>query len=293
MNGPIGPGRRMRWLSVAACCLTAIALPAESSAQATMAALSGIVVNEADEPVAGVELSVGRNDVTARTDSAGRFAFAAVPWGQVRLRARSLGFAPKDTLLLLQSGLAYAVRLRLVKFIPQLDTVQVQATLAYGKPARYRHTGKFDDFYERRAKRPGTYFTREDIERSGRARVSDLLLMVPGITYQQRQSSASKTTGTTAHLRVARCVAPLIPLSGQSGTGKEDPQYRWFALYLDGQRITGDPMEVLGYLQTSEVETIEVYRGPSQLPLAAMGDACAAMFITTRFTPGSVLGSNR
>ena len=292
MLSPSGSAHLMLCLSVMACCFTAIARPAPSGAQATTAALSGIVVNEAGEPVAGVELSVGRDAAIARTDSAGRFECAAVPWGQVRLRARSLGFAPRDTLLLLQSGLAYTVRLRLAKFIPQLDTVQVQATLAYGKPARYRHTGKFDDFYERRAKRPGTYFTREDIELSGRARVSDLLLMVPGITYQQRQSNV-KGIGTTPYLRVARCVAPLIPLAGQSAKAPEDPTYRWFALYLDGQRITGDPMEVLGHLQTSEVETIEVYRGPSQLPLAAMGDACAAMFITTRFTPGSVLGSNR
>lgn len=285
-----GPARQMRCLSAVVYYLAAIAVPGAISAQATSAALSGIVVNQVGEPVADVELSVRRNEVVARTDSAGRFEFAAVPWGEVRLRARALGFAPKDTLLLLQSGLSYSVRVQLVKFVPQLDTVQVQATLAYGKPARYRHTGKFDDFYQRRAKRPGSYFTREDIERSGRARVSDLLLMVPGITYQERISPR----GSTAYLRVARCVAPLIPLGGATtGAKNADPSYRWFALYIDGQRIRGDPMEILGNLQTSEVETIEVYRGPTQLPLEAMGDACAAMFITTRYTPGSVLTRNR
>jgi len=52
-------------------------------------------------------------------------------------------------------------------------------------------------------------------------------------------------------------------------------------------------MEVLGNLSTNEIETVEVYRGASQLPLEAMGDACAAMFITTRFSPGSGIGSNR
>ena len=290
MMSSIGPVRRMRSWSVVAFSLAAIAWSAEGWAQATTAALSGIVVDSAGEPVADVALSIGQSGATARTDEAGRFEFAAVPWGQVRLRARALGFAPKDTLLMLQSGLAYTVRLQLVKFIPQLDTVQVQETLAYGKPARYRHTGKFDDFYERRAKRPGTFFTREQIERSGRARVSDLLLTVPGITYQERISPR----GSTSDRRVARCVAPRIPLSGgTTGAKNADPSYRWFALYIDGLRIQGDIMEILGNLQTSSVETIEVYRGPTQLPLEAMGDACAAMFITTRYTPGSVLTRNR
>jgi hypothetical protein len=49
----------------------------------------------------------------------------------------------------------------------------------------------------------------------------------------------------------------------------------------------------LSELKTSEIETIEVYRGVSQLPVEAMGDACAAVFITTRYSPGSVLGANR
>lgn len=283
---------RIRSWSAAVCFLAVVPVSASANAQATSAALAGTVVNEAGEPVADVALSIGQGAANATTDAGGRFEFPAVPWGQVRLRARALGYAPRDTLLNLQSGLAYTVSLRLVKFVPQLDTVQVQETLAYGKPARYRHTGRFDDFYERRAKRPGTYFTREDIERLGRARISDLLLMVPGVTFQQRQSNV-RGIGTTGYLRVARCVAPVIPLMGQSGSGKEDPQYRWFALYIDGQRIQGDPMEILGYMQTSEIETMEVYRGPSQLPLAAMGDACAAMFITTRYTPGSVLTRNR
>ena len=283
MQSPIGPARRLRCSVAVACCLAAMAVPRAISAQATTAALSGIVVNEAGEPVPDVALSIGQSEATARTDSAGRFEFAAVPWGQIRLRARSLGFAPKDTLLLLQSGLAYTVRLRLVKFIPQLDTVQVQASLAYGKPARYRHTGKFDDFYERRAKRPGTFFTREDIERSGRTKVSELISSVPGVTIQIRNGET--------HLRVARCTGSTIPMGGPR---RAKPAYVWFSLFVDGQRlVSDDPVELLAQFLTSEVETIEVYRGGSQLPMEAVGDACAAVFITTRFSPGSVLGTNR
>lgn len=290
MTSPIGRARCIRRWSAGMCCLAATVLATESRAQATSSELGGVVVNEAGDSLSDVSVSIASGGGITKTDAAGRFHFRSAPWGQVRLRLRAVGFVPMDTLMLLQSGLTYTVRIRLSQFVPQLDTVRVAATLAYGKPARYRHTGRFDDFYERRAKRPGSFFTREEIERSGRARVSDLLLTVPGITYQERISPR----GSTAYLRVARCVAPLIPLSGGTqGAKNSDPGYAWFALYIDGQRIRGEPMEILGNLQTSEVETIEVYRGPSQLPLEAMGDACAGVFITTRFSPGSVLDSNR
>lgn len=261
-------------------CCAFVGAPA-IQAQATSAELTGVVVTEAGEPIADAVLSIGGTDLSARSDASGRFHFAAAPWGQVRLRARAVGFAPLDTLMLLQGGLTYTVRLRLARFVPQLDTVRMEATLAYGKPARYRHTGKFDDFYERRAKKPGSYFTREDIERSGRSQVTELISTVPGITLQNR--------GGQLYLRVARCTATTLSL-GRSGGA---PPRGYFAVFLDGQRLRADPMDVLSELKTSEIETIEVYRGVSQLPVEAMGDACAAVFITTRYSPGSVLGANR
>lgn len=285
MTSPIGRARCIRRWSAGMCCLAATGLASETRAQATSSELGGVVVNEAGDSLSDVSVSIASGGGITKTDAAGRFHFPNAPWGQVRLRLRALGYAPMDTLLLLQSGTAYSVRLQLRQFVPQLDTVRVEATLAYGKPARYRHTGKFDDFYERRAKKPGSFFTREDIERSGSSRVSELISSVPGITLGYRLSPR----GMTPHLRVARCTAPKIPLGGAGG----DSGYGWFAVFLDGQRLRADPMDVLGELNTSEIETIEVYRGTSQLPIEAMGDACAAVFITTRYSPGSVLDSNR
>ncbi|MCR4340106.1 MAG: Plug and carboxypeptidase regulatory-like domain-containing protein [Gemmatimonadaceae bacterium] len=280
MPGPVARARGIRRWSAAVFCAALIVGAAETSAQATTSELHGVVLSAAGDPLSDVAVSIAAGDLSTRTDADGRFSFGAAPWGQVRLRLRALGHAPLDTLMLLQSGLAYTVRLRLARFVPQLDTVRVEATLAYGKPARYRHTGKFDDFYERRAKKPGSYFTREDIERSGRSQVSELVSSVAGITLGYRLSPR----GMEPHLRVARCTGT----SGPRGSG-----YGWFAVYLDGQRLRADPLDVLGELKTSEIETIEVYRGVSQLPIEAVGDACAAVFITTRYTPGSVLDTNR
>lgn len=263
------------------CCAVALGPPA-IQAQATSAELAGVVVSQTGEPLRDVVVSIAAPESTTRTDESGRFAFPSAPWGQVRLRLRAVGFVPLDTLMLLQSGMSYFVRFQLRQFIPQLDTVRVQGTLAFGKPARYRNTGRFDDFYERRARRPGTFFTREDIERSGASKVSDLILKVPGMAFRYQLTPR----GNEVHLRVARC----------TGTGgpRGVPAAKVLAVFVDGQKL-GDnsSLDVLGELLTSEIETLEVYRGPTQLPLEAMGDACAAVFITTRYSPGSVLTGNR
>ncbi len=277
MPGTVARARRIRSWSAAVCGAIALAAAPEVGAQATTSELHGVVLNEAGDLLGDVAVSIPTGDLSTRTDAEGRFSFTAAPWGQVRLRVRALGHAPLDTLLLLQSGTARTVRLRLRQFVPQLDTVTVQATMAYGKPARYRHTGKFDDFYERRAKKPGTYFTREEIERSPANKVSELISTAAGITLAYRLSQR----GMEPHIRVARC-------TGTGGTTRVQP----LAVYINGQRI-GDGLAVLGELLTSDIETLEIYRGPAQLPVEAMGDACAAVFITTRYTPGSVLDTNR
>lgn len=280
MPSPVARVRHIRCFSAAVCCAIVIACASESGAQAMTSELQGVVVNEAGAALGDVAVSIASSEQSTRTDADGRFSFPSAPWGQVRLRVRALGHAPLDTLLLLQSGTAYSVRLQLKQFVPQLDTVRVDATLAYGKPARYRHTGKFDDFYERRARRPGTFFTREEIERSPANKVSELISSATGITLAYRLSRH----GMEPHIRVARC-------TGTGGTTRV-PADKLLAVYINGQRI-GDGIAALGELLTSDIETMEVYRGPTQLPLQAMGDACAAVFITTRYTPGSVLTGNR
>jgi len=155
--------------------------------------------------------------------------------------------------------------------------VVTEAVLPHGKPLRYQHTGRFDDFYERRAKRPGKYFTREDIERSGRNSAMELISSVPGVRLNWRADG-------TAIVRVARC-------EGNSIWGARQPseRWKWFNVFLDGQRIEAANIELLASLKASEIETMEVYRGVSELPVTAMGSACAAVYITTRYTTGSVL----
>lgn len=252
--------------------------PAWLGAQAETSRLAGRVLSTDGAAVAGARVSVGWSLPPIRSDSAGQFLVEAAPSGRVRLQVRVLGFSPLDTTLTLQAGENHAVTFRMTRSVQQLEPVITEAVLPYGKPLRYQHTGRFDDFYERRAKRPGTFFTREDIENSNRNTAMELMSTAPGVRLNWRNGSAV--------VRVARCTATSIYGAPRD---RGDTDHSWLMVVIDGQRIQAGAIEFLANLKSNEIETMEVYRGPSQLPMEAVGDACAAVFITTRYTTGSVL----
>lgn len=251
-------------------------LPAVASAQTELARLSGRVSTRQGVPVVGAEVTVG-GAYRTMSDSGGRFVVDNLPRGSNRVQVRAIGFAPVDTLIVVTAA-EHAITLAMSPHAQVLDPVVTEAVLPYGKPLRYQHTSKFDEFYERRAKRPGTFFTREDIERGGRANVFELMSSVPGVI-------AGTRPGGIPYIRVSRCVG--------NSTRRGNEAYQWLALFINGQRIKGsggsDVLEMISRLRADDVETVEVYRGTTQLPMEAVGDACAAVFVTTRFTAGSVL----
>jgi hypothetical protein len=256
-------------LTIAVIAFALSSLPAQ--AQHAAGTLRGKVVSHDGHPVVGAEVRIDGASATAMSDSSGRFEIRLAR-ERARVQVRALGYTLLDTVLVLVPGESTLVTLRMLRNVQQLAPVITEAVLPYGKPMRYQHTSRFDDFYERRAKRPGTFFTREDIESGGRNTAFDLMSSVPGIIVSNRLDGA--------HIRIARCVGSSIRV------GSRTP----LAVFVNGQRIQ-EGLQFLAELKTNEIETMEVYRGPSQLPLEAMGDACAAVFITTRYTTGSVLGN--
>lgn len=238
-------------------------------ALAPSASIEGVVVAEA-KPFAGAEVTVTATGHSARSDSAGRFRFPAVPPGFVHVRARAVGYAYADTILTVEKDRSHSIALTLIPVAQTLETVVVEAALPFGKPARYAGTSKFDEFYERRARGRGTFFTLEEVRRAERSRVIDMLGAVPGITVF--------SPGGVPTIRVARCGA-------NARSGQDDA--RWLAVFINGQRV-GNGVEILSGLHPSGIEAMEVYRGTSQLPVEVMGNACAAIFVWTRYTPDDV-----
>ena len=139
------------------------------------------------------------------------------------------------------------------------------------KPARYDATTKFDEFYRRRARGNGKFFTREDIERAVKSEAVYLLQGIGGIRVIPPKQFEKPV------LRFNRCPGGKI------------------ALFLNGLETSTNSergmtaAETLFETHVNDIEAMEVYTSPAQLPQEAMGSGCAAIFIWTRYTSGSVL----
>ena len=219
----------------------------------------GLIQDSAGKPIAGASVIAGSRTFLA--DSVGRFVFDWSGPGPLSMRVRALGFAPVDTLIRAAAP-SYLFRLRPgAQRLPEITTTE----LAFGKPLRYASTMRFDEFYYRRARKPGVFYTRDEIAATGLTKSFDLLRLTPGISVRDVKDRPE--------LDFARC-------RGQKMMGVSDEQL--VVLFVDGVQVGN----ATGYLQTlplSEVETMEIYRGPSQLPMEAVGNACAAIVIHTRF----------
>ena len=261
---------------------SSFATPAVAQRDAVIV-LSGSIFGPSG-PVVGASVAVAGTAASATADARGSFMLTAL-MGRRFLHVRAVGFEPYDTLLnVVDAPISLTIRMR--RAAVQLDSVRVTAS-GTAKPARYSQTSKFDVFYERKAAAiGGTFLTREDIEHNGSSEAIDLFRSVPGIEIAARP-------GMAPLIRFARCTGSKASPFGSIGKletmgkdGYERPGP--VEVFIDGSRV-GEPLSTLERMRTDDIEAIEIYRGVSQLPIEARGNGCAAVFIWTRYSTGSVL----
>lgn len=293
--------RAMLEVTMTTCCRRSLSvfliLPVALSA-ALWTPPSGIVrghVVDARGPVGGVTLQL--RDAEAQTaalrvpptlsEDNGTFVIRDVPPGRWLLEARRVGYTPSTQNLTVRSGETTTVQIVLRAVAQPLDTVSVVQRNVV--PERYGASSRMHEFYRRRARARGRFFTRDEIEASGRAKLTDLLRLVPG-------ARVTTFLGNRAEVAFARCTGPVqLAQSGSLmavATHATRSRGGTVALYVNGARVdTISAKETLGEFDLGEIEAIEVYRGISELPPEALADACAAIFIWTRFGPGEPVGS--
>ena len=243
----------------------------------------------ADErgPIAGAEVRLSREEsdqnLIAITNQDGAFEFRSVQVGTWMLWVRRIGYKVHTEVVRADLGVTDLGRIMITALPQPLDTVSVVKDGA--TPTRYGPSSRMDEFYRRRARARGRFFTREDIEASRRAKLTDLLRVVPGARVRTYP-------GNLAEVHFARCSGPVrLSRSGNMSavaSGNSGGASPSVALYVNGVRVdTASLRQTLGELDLGELEAIEVYRGVSELPPEAVGDACAAIFVWTRFGPGS------
>jgi hypothetical protein len=248
-------------------------------------ALRGVIVSAAG-PVSGAAVRLRSADsaytLGAVSSETGNFEIATVPAGSWTLLVRRIGYSEHTQTIVLGEGGSVELRITLQAIAHPLDTVAV--VRAAQVPERYGPISRMDEFYRRRARGRGRFYTREDLEESGRSSLTDLLRVVPGARVRTQP-------GNLADVWFTRCSTPVrLSQSGRLSavaSGTTGGRVPYVALYVDGVPVdTASLRQTLAELRLADIEAVEVYRGVSELPLEAMGNACAAIFVWMRFGPG-------
>jgi carboxypeptidase family protein/TonB-dependent receptor-like protein len=214
--------------------------------------LRGVVADSSGDPIAAADVAIVSLHQLARTDDRGRFVLANLPLGDVDVSVRRLGFAPR-TLRVKVASANDSTRITLASLPEVLD-----ALTASSRRARM----EIEQFYRRRARGPGVFFTRDEIEDRHPTSMSNLLRTAPGIQVVRGAAGNG---------------VRFIAGSGRRGCSP--------LVWIDGQKAPG--MEV-DQIPLSDVEGIELYQGASTTPtqfMQNMTTTCGTIVVWTRL-PG-------
>jgi hypothetical protein len=209
------------------------------------------------QPVVAGTLSLLSNGdalASAITDSAGHFVLRAPHAGSFRLRAERIGYRTAETAPL---DLADRDTLR-VEFRISVDAIALNPITVIGYSGR--PAGEYGGFYERlHARLGGQFITREQIDRQMPFNTTDLLLTLAGV---------SVTPNPRGSGNIVRVRGDCIP-----------------RVFLDGVPIGLGGGSIDDLVRPLDLEGIEVYRGPGELPVQFAQGACGAIVLWTRRGP--------
>lgn len=236
------------------CCAAGLIAP-RLAAQDNPPILTGVVVDEAGNPLDGAEVFLDRSSKPVTTDARGRFRIDPAPRGPHWVAVRRIGYKPERRALTLEKGESQTLTLTLTALPVTLPEIQV--TEMSGMKVR-----RLNDFFRRsRTGFGGRFITRDDIERRRPYALSQLLRSYlpfaaltpaeyPSNFYLDLQGSAfggasgfqSQAFGRGYRTRCP----PAISFNGAM------PGFLW---YVDD-------------LPVSEVEAVEIYRpGWAEMPI--------------------------
>jgi carboxypeptidase family protein len=213
--------------------------------------LTGRIRASTGRPVAEAIVVVEGSD-SAASDAEGRFVLTRLPGGTQWLRARAVGFAPRETGVDLPSSGVDSLDLEL-HAITELDTITVVAT------ARTRRVlGEVD---ERRKLGLGYTLGPDEIQR--RVTLRSVLQSFPSVTVQGTMNSFTvfMRSGSMSPMSSAYCVADLR---------------------IDGIPSTWD---LLSSYEPKDIAAVEVYPRASTVPLQYqnVSSTCGMVLVWTKY----------
>jgi hypothetical protein len=210
-----------------ATCILLLAQAGLAQAQST-ARIAGIVQDTTGIRIADAEIVVD-GERRVRTDSSGSFTIADVRIGKVALRARRIGYFPREQEVTTRAGETTRISIALDRRPVLLDTIAVAA----GASCSMR---RFEGFACRRRSAKGVYFDVDAIDSINPRYPQDLFRGQPGFRVDAVRGGLGvvATSGW-------RCLRVLV--NGYPPTGANRPP-RW-------------PNEIIG---------VEIYRDPDDVP---------------------------
>lgn len=246
-----------------------------AQADTTRVTISGTVVDADRKPLEGVDVRLIGDTTRHSTSASGTFRLYGSRGVELLLQFRRVGFNAQ--LLKVTGDWSGTVLMTPGAFA--LPDVQVNARNA--KPAQYADTRKYDDFFRRRRQGFGQFISRDDIDKRNALHTPEILEGKPGIRVDVQ-------TGRGTMVAMARCNeyppqinvyvdgAKQYPIGGQKA-----PRESLGRVFKDPE-IAGSTGEMLNRVNPSDIEMIEIFRGPGELPPEFNDGNCAAIVIWTR-----------
>lgn len=238
----------------------------ETGAPGGTASVSGRVTGVDGRPLPDVTVVVLGLDGTARTDADGEFRIASLRAGSHTIEARRLGFVPSRATVHLHPAQPARLALRLTEPVVLLDSVRVLAE----RTVRVDQTRGFEG---RRRREHGVFIDRREIDRRSPTETADLLRGIPGVSEKFTQTAGTMATSD-------RGVKSIYGDKGVCAT----------VVYLDGLLIPetlNGASDIDRWIKPREIEAIEVYAGPAQMPVEFNRpvSACGVILIWSREPP--------
>lgn len=208
--------------------------PASASAQGRHA-LRGVVRDSAGAPIPEADVAIVSQRIAGKTNERGEFVLPRVRTGEVQLSVRRIGFEPKTVVINGLDATADSLDVILRVHPRLLNAMEISA-------AEQRRQTAIEEFYRRRAKGSGMFVSREEIESRHPLKASDALRGLPGLRFERGRG------GTLLRF-----------LNSSSQRRDCTPQY-----WIDGVRVANFEIDDL---PVGDIEGIELYEGPSSVPL--------------------------
>jgi hypothetical protein len=186
-----------------------------------------------------------------------------ITWGSNQLQVSRLSYLDETAELWIADAnetINFSVTLR-------AEPIEVGGIVVEGDRRRGRFDRRMQPFYERRERGSGDFFTRSEIEERNPMEFTDLLRGVSGVVLTRNENFSVQIRFTRAMLG--------------GGAGCTSPQ-----IYLDGTFIgaAGEFIDLDNLVRPDQLEGVEVYKGPSQVPpqFNTTGSACGVIVLWTR-----------